>query len=219
MSTRMASSVGSPNCPPLPQRSQSLLPGRAVSSAAMRSSASGHKPAADPRAAPFRADDPGFTQDLQVMADGGLGEVEHGGQPADAHFAPCHARHERGERAGAPPRVTSCHCRGRLPAVSQGEWVQWQPGARALPPPGQRGGARCRAAVHCAVWCWSVVVVPGFEAFFDGERGDDERGDGVGLPPAEGGVQPDAGQGSGGPARGGPLAAGRRTDAQRHVLP
>ena len=44
----------------------------------------------------------------------------------------------------------------------------------------------------------SVFVVPGFDAFFDRECRDDERGGGVGPPPAKGGVEADAGQGGGG---------------------
>src|SRR6266702_7884065 len=46
----------------------------------------------------------------------------------------------------------------------------------------------------------SVVgfVFPGFETFLGSERGDDERGGGVGPPPAHPGVEADAQQGGGG---------------------
>src|SRR5260370_1097412 len=47
----------------------------------------GQEPVVDPGAAPLAGDDPGFPQHLQVVADGGLGEVERGGQVADAHLA------------------------------------------------------------------------------------------------------------------------------------
>ena len=53
---------------------------------------------------------------------------------------------------------------------------------------------RC-VALSCG---WSVLAVPGLEAFSDRERGDDQCGGRVGPPPAERGVQADAGQGGGG---------------------
>ena len=44
--------------------------------AAIRSSAAGHEPVVDPGAAALAVDDPGLAQHLQVVADGGLGQVE-----------------------------------------------------------------------------------------------------------------------------------------------
>jgi hypothetical protein len=46
----------------------------------------GHEPVVDLRATPLRVDDPCFAEDLQVVADGGLGQVERRGQLADAHL-------------------------------------------------------------------------------------------------------------------------------------
>ena len=45
---------------------------------------------------------------------------------------------------------------------------------------------------------WAAFLLPGFEAFPDGERGDDQGGDRVGLPPPGPGVQEDAEEGGGG---------------------
>src|SRR5260370_15739703 len=47
----------------------------------------------------------------------------------------------------------------------------------------------------------SVVAFPGFEALFDGECGDDERGGRVSPPPAQPGGQADAQQAGGGGER------------------
>jgi phytoene dehydrogenase-like protein len=44
----------------------------------------GHQAVIDPGAAPLAGDDPGLAQHLQVVADGGLGQVERGSQVAHA---------------------------------------------------------------------------------------------------------------------------------------
>ena len=44
-------------------------------------------PASRPRCRPARVGDPGLALDPQVMADGGLGQVERSGQVTDAHLA------------------------------------------------------------------------------------------------------------------------------------
>ncbi len=56
----------------------------------------------------------------------------------------------------------------------------------------------------------AVVAFPGFSAFFDGEAGDGERGERVGPPPSEGGVEDEPGEQRGGQPCAQEASPGRR---------